>query len=361
MSSDGVTPSSVLPRIGVIGGGHLGRIHAKLLSANSECELVGVADPSFDSRKLVQSQLSAATVEDYRNWDSMVDGVVVAAPTFLHYEIGAWCLKRGLHVLMEKPMASTLSEAVQLTHLAKANGCTLQVGHVERFNPAWQLAAPYFDRDTIRYIEVAREGTYSGRSTDIGIVMDLMIHDIDLILSVVQSPIDSISAYGWSALGEHEDFAAASLRFRNGSSASLRASRLSPLPKRQMQIYSDGGLTEVDFASGTVSRTCAHEDVADGSRQADRLPPEQRAKVKDDLYSKWLHRSNERGDSSNAIECEHREFLHAVRTGSGVTVSGDDGCRAIEIASRILDQVASNRPSRSIIPSADRFGKTKAA
>ena len=353
--------NSSKPRIGVIGGGHLGRIHAKLISSNNSCVFVGVADPSADSRHLVATQLYAETVADYQDWAGAIDGAIIAAPTFLHHQIGIWCLSRGIHVLMEKPIASSLAEATQLVQLAKSNQCTLQVGHVERFNPAWKLASSKFANENIRYIEAVREGTYTGRSTDIGIVMDLMIHDIDLILSAVDSQVDSISAYGWSVLGQQEDFASASLRFRNGTIANLRASRISPVSKRQMQVYTEDGLTEIDLALNVVSHTTAVEDVASGSRQADELPVELRTKVKDSLFVDWLRKEEHKPPTVNAIEHEQLEFVHAVRSSSPVTVTGEHGYHALEVACRILDQIAIHRPSRAIIPSATRFGITKAA
>jgi predicted dehydrogenase len=349
------------PKIGVIGGGHLGRIHAKLAAANPQCDLVGVADPSVESRQYVQEQLSIAAISDYREWLGTVDGVIVAAPTFLHHEIGQWCLNHGIHVLMEKPVASTLIEASQLVSAAKANHRILQVGHVERFNPSWKLAATQFSSNSIRYIEAAREGTYTGRSTDIGIVMDLMIHDIDLILSAVNAPVESVAAYGWNVLGKNEDFATASLRFRNGTIANLRASRVAVSPKRTMQVFTDEGVIEIDFATNSVTQTAAVEDVANGSRQADELPAELRAKVKDSLFVDWLTRVEQKATPANAIEQEQMEFFRAIQTGSSVTVTGEQGSQALEIASRILEQIAMNQPVRSIIPAADRFGKTKAA
>jgi predicted dehydrogenase len=348
-------------RIGVIGGGHLGRIHAKLIAANPNCELVGVADPSQESRKAVATQLNTTTISDYQVWQGKIDGAIIAAPTFLHHQIGSWCLSNGIHVFMEKPIASTLRQASQLIHLAQSNDLTLQVGHVERFNPAWQFAGAGLDPDSIRYIEAAREGTYTGRSTDIGIVMDLMIHDIDLVLSIVPSPIVHVQAYGWSVLGEHEDFAAASVQFRNGTTAQFRASRLSPTPRRSMQVYTTEGLTEIDFASGTVQTISPHADVADGTRQADKLPAQERTEVKERLYSDWLNKVETKVPATNAIEHEHAEFLRGIAVGAPVTVTGSHGCKALELASRILDQIASSGPSRSIIPSADRFGQSKAA
>jgi len=361
MSQGSNNSASTKPRIGVIGAGHLGRIHAKLIATNPACSFIGVADPSIDSRQFIESQLNVAAIADYREWLGEIDGAIIAAPTFLHHQIGAWCLSNSIHVLMEKPIASSLKEATQLVQLAHAKERTLQVGHVERFNPAWQLALSHFSSDAVRYMEAAREGTYTGRSTDIGIVMDLMIHDIDLILSTVPSPVDSISAYGWSVLGEHEDFATACLRFRNGTLANLRASRIASIPKRQMQVYADDGLTEIDFATNTVNHTSAVDDVANGSRQADRLPPELRAKVKDSLYIDWLNKVETKAEASNAIHREQTEFVDAIRFGTPVTVTGEHGHRALEVAARILEQIAIGRPVRAIIPAAARFGKTKAA
>jgi len=361
MSQGSNNSTTTKPRIGVIGAGHLGRIHAKLTAANPTCSFIGVADPSIDSRQIIESQLNVAAIADYREWLGKIDGAIIAAPTFLHLQIGAWCLSNGIHVLIEKPIASSLKEASHLVQLAQAKQRTLQVGHVERFNPAWQLALSHFSSDTVRYIEAAREGTYTGRSTDIGIVMDLMIHDIDLILSTVLSPVDSISAYGWCVLGEHEDFATACLRFRNGTIANLRASRIASISKRQMQVYADDGLTEIDFATNTVNHTSPVHDVANGSRQADRLPPELRAKVKDNLYVDWLNKIDTKAEASNAILREQTEFVEAIRSGTPVTVTGEHGHRALEVATRILEQIAINRPVRAIIPAATRFGQTKAA
>jgi len=349
------------PRIGVIGGGHLGRIHAKLLAINPDCEFIGVADPSEHSRDLVHSQLNLSTVPNYQAWAETLDAAIVAAPTFLHHEIGTWCLIHGIDVLMEKPIASSLREASKLVQLAQTNQRVLQVGHVERFNPAWMLAAKQLDFPSIRYVEAVREGTYTGRSTDIGIVLDLMIHDIDLILSAIDSPVEHVNAFGWSVLGEHEDFATANIRFKNGSVAQLRASRVSPVAKRHMQIYSEEGLTELDLAAGVVSTTFAVPDVANGKRQADQLSAELRSKVKDNLYVEWLNKQEYKAEPCNAIALEQNEFITAVTGNASVTVSGEHGYRALELATRILDEIDANKPARSVIPSAARFGQSKAA
>jgi predicted dehydrogenase len=334
-------------RVGVVGAGHLGRIHAKLLANNTQCQLVAVADPSEASRALVANDLAVRTLDDYRSMADEVDGIIVAAPTFLHREIGSWFLERGIHVFMEKPIAPTAKDADQLVALAYENQCVLQVGHVERFNPVWVEASKFVDRDSIRYIEAAREGTYTGRSTDIGIVMDLMIHDIDLILSMVQSPVVSVETHGWAVLGSHEDFAVAHLTFKNGTIAQLRASRIAPQPKRTMQIYSDEGITNLDFATGTLTQTEPVSDVASGDRVADQLPAEERLKVKDQLFTNWLSRTEIKPVASNAIATEHSEFISAIEHGQPVTVNGHAGAAAVSIAQTILESIDRNSPSRS--------------
>ncbi|MCU0721299.1 MAG: Gfo/Idh/MocA family oxidoreductase [Pirellula sp.] len=344
-----------VPRVAVVGGGHLGRIHAKLLAANPGCELVCVADPDVNSRQLVSTQLGLATVADYKNLAGLVDGAVIATPTFLHHEVGMWCLNNNIHCLIEKPIATNSSEAKQLVDLANVEGLTLQIGHVERFNPVWTAAKESIDSHSIRYIEATREGCYTGRSTDIGIVLDLMIHDIDLILSIVPSSVERVHAFGWTVLGQHEDMAVAQLVFRNGTMAQLRASRVSESMNRCMQICADTELTKIDFAQGTVTRTRPHDDVLEGKRLADKLPPLERAKVKDVLFSDWLHKTENKPASANAIAMEHDEWLRAIRYGHDVTVPGIMGAQALHTAELIIDALSLGRSNSFVIPAANRF------
>ena len=353
--------SSSKLRIAVIGGGHLGRIHAKIAATNPVCELIAVADPSAESRSLVESQLQLATTEDYQSLLGKIDAAIVATPTFLHHQVGKWCLGHGIHAFLEKPIASTMREASDLVQCADKHRLSLQVGHVERFNPVWQPCLPAIENQSIRYIEAAREGTYTGRSTDIGIVMDLMIHDLDLVLSALDSPLSHVSAYGWSVLGEHEDFAVANLRFDSGAIASLRASRISPNPRRSMQVYTEESLFELDFATGTLRETFPTAEVAERSKQADSLPPDQRAKVKDNLFSEWLNQSEFKAPSCNAIQMEQNEFFESILSNAPISVSGQAAARALDVACQILDCIQRSQPARSIIPSASRFARPKAA
>ena len=247
-------------RLAIVGGGHLGRIHAKLAQAHEQFEVVAVADPSPESRALVtQQQLSLPTVADYHDLIGQIDAAIVAPPTIAHYEVTSTLLRAGVHTLVEKPLASTADQAQRLVQIAASHGRVLQTGHVERFNPTWTAAAPHLGRP--KFIEAVRAGAYSGRSTDIGVVMDLMIHDIDLILSLDRSPVEEIQASGIAVLGTHEDMAEARLQFASGCVANLRASRLATEATRRMQLYTTKAYADINFSASEVQIIKPSEDV----------------------------------------------------------------------------------------------------
>ena len=338
-------------RVAVVGGGHLGRIHAKLLSNRTDTRVVAVCDPYAPSRDWITANLSLPVVEDYKSLLGSIDAVLIATPTTLHFPVAEWCLQNGIHVFIEKPITTTIEEATELNRLGAIHDCTIQVGHVERFNPIWVDVGRQLNKASVRHIESCREGVYTGRSTDIGIVLDLMIHDLDLILSVVSSPLQSIRAHGRCVLGAHEDFAIADLVFRNGTTAHLRASRIAPSASRTMEIHCDEDWYSLDFSKGSYTRTSATEDVANGHLQADNLPIEERLKVKDELFSRWLEQQTVAPESCNAIEREHSDFFEAIVTGRAPRVSGADGARALQVACVITDQIADqDSAARGIIP-----------
>ncbi|MCU0709394.1 MAG: Gfo/Idh/MocA family oxidoreductase [Pirellula sp.] len=334
-------PTSSKLRIAVIGGGHLGRIHAKLLASRDDVALVAICDPSEAARQVIESQLGLPTRSDYESLSNQIDAAVVVTPTVLHHRIGRWCLEQGIHTLIEKPIAASPREADDLIHCADQHRCVLQVGHVERFNAVWKAASEAIEPCAILHIDARREGVYTGRSTDIGIVLDLMIHDIDLILSLIQQPVDSIRAMGRSVLGEHEDFAIADLVFRNGTTAHLRASRLSPTPVRAMELHAEDRWVSVNFGASTCSVTRPTEAVASREIQADALPASERLKVKDEMFTRWLEQSELKPVAVNAISEEHTDFIDAIRQERSPIVSGRDGAQALQIACEIAHQISS--------------------
>lgn len=326
-------------RLAVIGAGHLGRIHAKLASTNEQFDVVGVADPSEASRAIVTDQLGLPVFEDYRQLLDQVDAAVVATPTVAHYEVTSTLLRSGIHCLVEKPLALTSDQSNRLVQIARSHQCVLQVGHVERFNPTWTSALSHIRHP--KFIEGARCGPYSGRSTDIGVVMDLMIHDLDLILSLDRSPISSIQASGIAILGSHEDLAEARLEFESGLIANLRASRLATQPTRCMQLFCEGGYANIDFSANEVEIVKPSLDVVSRLVALDELPAAERMTAKDRIYGDFLVSETLPAPSRNAILDEQNDFALSIDSDSSPSVTGEDGARAVEIASRIVAAIES--------------------
>lgn len=324
-------------RVAVVGVGHLGRIHARLLSGLPEAKLISVSDPHAPSRAEVAATYQVAALADHRELIGQVDAAVVAAPTRFHTAIARDLLAAGIHVLVEKPLAPTAAEAAELVEAARRRAVVLQVGHVERFNPAFAAARPYLREP--KYIEATRRGGFSFRSTDIGVVLDLMVHDIDLVLSLARSPLRRAEALGVSLFGEHEDVVNARLTFANGCVASLSASRASHTAARTMQVWSRRGFAAIDFAARTASVVCPSDRLL--SRQLDvaRLTTEEQAALKDRLLIEHLPTTSLSVEPGDALTAELTDFLAAVRTGRAPRVTGEQGLEAVEVAERILSQV----------------------
>ena len=256
-------------RVAVIGAGHLGRIHARIAAALEEIELVAVADPVAEARDSVANEVRTRSVADYRELIGEIDAAIVATPTSTHHAIGVELLASGLPLFIEKPLATDAEAATELVNLARKQGLVLQVGHVERFNPALAWVASEV-RDP-KYIEATRTSGYSFRSTDIGVVLDMMIHDLDVVLALANSSVTDVQALGISVLGGHEDMATARLTFGSGCVAQLTASRVSPQQRRTMSIFTSRGSASIDFASHEATLIKPREDVLRRKFRIDRL------------------------------------------------------------------------------------------
>lgn len=322
-------------RLGVIGGGHLGRIHAKLAHAHDQFSVVAVADPSGESRAQVEQLLGLPTVADYHDLLGKIDAAIVAAPTLAHYEITSTLLRAGIHTLVEKPLAHSADQAQRLVQMAHSHGRVLQVGHVERFNPTWTAVQAHLGRP--KFIEAVRAGTYSGRSTDIGVVLDLMIHDLDLILSLDRSPVESIQASGIALLGTHEDMAEARLQLASGCIVNLRASRLATEATRRMQLVTTDGYADINFSASEVQVIKPSPEVVAREVALDELTPAERMAAKDAIFETYLQRQTIAAPARNAILDEHHDFALSIQTGCAPSVTGEDGARAVEVATRIVD------------------------
>jgi predicted dehydrogenase len=306
-------------RTAVIGAGYLGRFHAQKYRNATGSELVGVADPSAEARGAVAAELGVAAYADHRELLGRVDAVSVVVPTPLHYAIAKEFLEAGVHVLVEKPMTATLTEGESLIEAARRANRVLQVGHLERFNAAVQAVQPILT--VPRFIESARLAPFKRRGTDVDVVLDLMIHDIDLILSIVRSPVTSVDAVGTSVFSKEIDIANARLRFANGCVANATASRVSMKTERRLRLFQDDAYVSVDLQQKvlTVIRKT-------GSVTADAMP---QVDIQETTY--------EQGD---ALKAEIDAFLDAAATGAAPAVSGEDGLKALHIAVTIAEQVA---------------------
>ena len=312
-------------RTAVVGVGHLGRFHAqKHLALKEEVELIGVSDSFAPTATRVAEELG---VRAFRSGADLVaagvQAVTVAASTPAHYELVRFYLENGVHVLVEKPIASTAQEARELCDLAEARGVVLQVGHVERFNPAFQSARESITKPL--FTESHRLAPFKPRSVEVNVVLDLMIHDLDVVLSLNPSEVIAVSAVGSPVLTKTLDIANARLEFASGAVANLTASRVSQNTQRKFRIFQPDQYVSIDFQSGEVNiltKTGPWEEGAD--------PP-------------LDHRSMslEKGD---ALLLETKSFLAAVRGDHPVAVSGRDGLRALEIAEKITEDALRRLP-----------------
>ncbi len=325
-------------RTAVIGTGHLGRIHAKLAAEAPHIDLVAIVDVAQEARDRVAGEFNTRGVADYRDLIGSIEGAIVATPTVHHFDVASDLLRAGIHVLVEKPITATVQEAMALERLATDRGLVLQVGHVERFNPGLECVVDHLQ--DARYLQASRTSGFTFRSTDIGVVMDLMIHDIDVVLSIVGSPVVEVNAMGLSVLSPNEDMAQAQLRFANGCQAQLTASRVSYLPSRWLQVYTSHGFAHVDYANRKGTLVEPADDVLTRRFDLHRLTSDQTAHYRDHLFEDLLVKRELSPPATNAIAEEHRDFAESIRQGHQPRVSGKAGREALEVAERVLEAIA---------------------
>ena len=305
----------------MVGVGYLGRFHAQKYAGLPNSQLVGVADPSAAAREKLASELGVAVHEDYRDLLGSVDAVSVVTPTASHFEVAKAFLEAGASVLVEKPMTVTIAEGQSLIEIAARAKRILQVGHLERFNAAVLAVQPTLT--VPRFIESARLAPFKHRGTDVDVVLDLMIHDIDLILSIVRSPVVSVDAIGSSVFSKEIDIANARLRFANGCVANATASRVSLKTERKLRVFQDDAYMSLDLQQKILTVIRKGNGVS-----ADGMP---QVAIEENTY--------EQGD---ALRSEIEAFLDAVATGRAPPVTGEDGLLALSTAVSIAEQVASS-------------------
>lgn len=319
-------------KIGVVGAGHLGKIHIRLLlELEAEFELIGFFDPNDDIASDVIEKFEIKRFETIEALMAQVDCVDIVTPTFAHFETASFALKNSKHVFIEKPITETTDEAKTLMLLAREANVKVQVGHVERFNPAFQAALPYFNKPL--FIETHRLAQFNPRGTDVPVVLDLMIHDLDIILSVVNSGIKRVSASGVAVVSDTHDITNARIEFDNGCVANLTASRISMKNMRKSRFFQKDAYISVDFLTKELE-VVRMEDVEGEPNPLD---------VVFDLGpgkpTKKIYFDKPELAEINAIKEELRTFYEAIVKDETPIVSIEDGYNALDIAQRILDKL----------------------
>lgn len=298
-------------RVGVAGAGAMGRNHARVLGEMEGAQLAAIFDLDMARAKAVAEEFGGEVVESLEALAENCDAVSVAVPTARHLEVGGALLRRGVHVLVEKPIASNDSEAAELLEIAADSQRVLQVGHIERFNPVLQHLEKRLTRP--RFIEAHRLSPFPNRSLDIGVVLDLMIHDLEVILHLVRSPVSSIDAVGVPVLTRHEDIANARVRFQNGCVANVTASRISPERMRKIRVFQEDCYLSLDYQ-------------------------EQKGKIFW-LESGGIKHSDVEIHPGEPLMAELQAFLDAVREQREPTVTGQQGAAALEVALEITRRI----------------------
>lgn len=324
-------------KIAVVGTGHLGKIHTKLLAQSNLADLSAIVEPQEEARLNIAQEYGVPGFENLEQVMDQIDAAVVATPTQTHFDVACQLLDAGKHVLIEKPIAFSTDESQKIVELANARQCIAQIGHVERFNPAFIAARR--EIQNVRYMEMQRTSTFTGRSTDIGVVFDLMIHDIDLMLSTVDSPVVDVQALGISVFGDNEDLAQARITFADGTVANLNASRCSFVADRSLKLYGSNGYVQADLANRRLTRICVPQDIQAKQLIFNRLSPEARQGFAERLFNEILPQSELELPATNAIADEHADFVQSIQTGGQPQVSAQNGHQALVVAKRILDAI----------------------
>lgn len=319
----------------VIGVGHLGQHHARILAELPDVELVGVVDANLEQACIIAERLKTKPFAQYETLIGEVDAVSVVTPTIHHHRVAAAFLGAGIPALVEKPVCRTVAEADDLIELAEKAGVPFQVGHIERFNPAFEelVKRPICPK----FVEAERHGPFTGRSIDIGAVLDLMIHDLDLLLSLIGGPVKTVSAVGAAVFGGHEDMVNARLEFENGCIAHVTASRITRHPKRRLRVWAPEGYAGIDFVTRKLTLVQQSEEVRRLGLRVEHLDSAAKTRLKDEVFGRYLQVLNLDGDRKHdQLTAELKHFVDCVRTGRRPRVSGEDGRNALELAERVL-------------------------
>ncbi|KPK99709.1 MAG: hypothetical protein AMJ91_06695 [candidate division Zixibacteria bacterium SM23_73_3] len=326
-------------RVGVVGVGHLGDHHARIFSQVSDAELVGINDVNQEKGKRVAQTYNTRYFENLNELLKEIDAISLVVPTTVHYPLALLILERKKDLLIEKPITQTVKQAEELIKLAEKRNLILQVGHIERFNPAFQAIEEHQPHP--KFIESHRMAQFNPRGTDVAVILDLMIHDIDLILSLVKSNITKIEAAGVPIVAESEDICNARLTFANGCVANITASRISARALRKMRLFQKDSYISLDFLQKSVEiyKLVEAEFVPQGEKEkktvVGNIPVEKVGKTIVYQRPEICHQ--------DMLTSEIKSFLNAVRTKTPPKVSGEDGKKALEVALKIKEKAEEHK------------------
>ena len=313
-----LTTMSQLLKVAVVGVGHLGKWHADKYAAAADCELVAVVDTNIENARDIAQKHGADAYSDYRDIIPLVDAISLVVPTSLHYKIAREFLEAGIHCLIEKPITESIAEAETLIEIARVNKLVLQVGHIERFNSVMIGIVERLDKP--RFLESTRLAPFTTRATDVSVILDLMIHDIDIILDLIESPIRRISASGISVLSDTIDIANARIEFENHCVANVTASRISRKRERKLRIFQKNTYLSADL-------------------QDKLLAVNRKSETDNDAGYRDIKHEEHRFEDNDALNLEVLDFINAIKTGGRPKVDGEDGKRALETAIAITTQI----------------------
>ncbi len=327
--------------VAVAGAGRMGRHHARLYAGMADVRLVGILDPDQPRAAQLAQEFKCqafASVAEMLAGPDVPGAVTIAAPTIHHRALAEALLPEKISLLIEKPLAPSLADAQAIVDLAKKHGCVLQVGHSERFNPVVQALNAH--QLSPQFVEVHRISPMTFRSIDVGVVLDLMIHDIDIVHHFVRSPVKSVAAVGVNVIGKFEDVANARIVFANGCVANLTASRLALKTERKMRLFSPTAYVSVDYhkKSGVIIRRTANEQQLALVQQ--KVAAGEVAELTDLNYAELVNYEPLQVHDNEPLRLEIEAFIKAIRTGDQPPVTGEDGCFAVDVATRIMESIA---------------------
>ncbi|RME84024.1 MAG: gfo/Idh/MocA family oxidoreductase [Planctomycetota bacterium] len=326
-------------KIAVIGVGHLGKEHARVLKSLENAYLAAIVDTNPEQGRIIQEKVEVPLYLDYKELPKDIQAVSIATPTIYHFEIAKYFLERDVHVMIEKPMTTNAQEARELVEIAQKRNLKIQVGHIERFNPALQGLLKYIENP--RFIQAHRLSPYSFRSTDVSVIHDLMIHDIDIVLELAKSEVEEVEALGLPVLSSQEDLANVRLKFANGCIADITANRVGLKKMRQIRLFQKNAYLTLDYMTKR-GRIFQLSPDFHPSKIKDISPPTNMEEINALVFGEFILMEELAWEGEEPLKAELQSFVEAILQDKEPKVPGQAGLRAIEIVEAIFESIQKN-------------------